>query len=818
MMIVCSFIIIAILGGVSIAKSSQIVQEGAKQKLEWMARQYAARFSNELNLIEENVKEMGAHFRDTFDIERLREDSKYLEEYEKELDEYLFNFATKRASGIAAWCYFNPELSETPHDVYYVDENDDKIPDRQDYIPFSYYDGIPTPTDDKQWWYGPIETKKGFWTNPYEWTLKNGEIIKVVSYAQPIFIDNQLIAVIGTYYHFDEMFEDITDIKVYKSGYVTLYNEKLDIIIHPNYKSGTRDTSDNLQEVENGRYAEISAEIMSNNHGMVSYDNLEGKTQLMAYSKLSNGWVLGINPVEGEMLAGVYELTYQLVGAVMICMILSVVAAYIMGIHITKPLRKVVQGARQIGAGDLDVCIEVNTNDEIKTVANSLNNMVSDTKRLQEELSQLAYYDNLTGIPNKNLFKYTVQKLVAKSEAQYAYVVLDINKFTLINDVFGYAYGDSLLKYISKILLEEFEEEEVVTRDSGDEFHIFCHFTSRHTLEARLEKLDTRISHFISESNPDYRISMCFGIYVVQNINLLIESMGDKAGLAVKKIKGAYSTSFYYYNDDIGNRILEEQEIENDMQNGLDNEDFIVYIQPKYSLETLQIEGAEALVRWNHPQKGFMPPDAFISVFEKNGFITKLDMFVLNDVCKKLRAWMDKGKVPVVISVNQSRLHLNNPNYLNNLAKILERHKISPEWIELEVTESAFFEDTEKMIETLNKLHDFGFKISMDDFGSGYSSLNMLNKIPVDILKIDKNFFNESSNNERGKKIVGNIISMARDLDMIVVAEGVETKEQVEFLKQTDCGLVQGYYFARPMPIEAFEEKLLSKRGENKDA
>lgn len=806
--IACSFVAIFLLGGISIARGHIIVRGDAKETLGWMARQYASQFSNELNMIENNVQEMEVHFKDTFDFERLKVDPSYLAEYETELAQYIFNFASKRSQGIAAWCYFNPELSDTPHDVYYVDGNGDNIPDRQNYIPLSYYDETPTPTDDKQWWYGPIEKKGGFWTNPYEWTLNNDEVIKVVSYAMPIFYEDELIAVIGTYYHFDEMYESITAIEVYENGYAALLNEKLDVIIHPNYESGTRYTSDNLQTVEAGKFAEVSAQIMKGKHGIGAYEE-NGSEQLTAYAKLSNGWTLMLMPKSDEMFAKVYTLTYQLLASVIFCMLLSVAASYIAGVSIAKPLRRVVAGAKKIGGGDLSVYIDINTKDEIKSVADSLNEMVISTKALQGELEKLAYYDDLTGIANKNLFLLTAAELIAAGKAEYAYIVLDINKFKLVNDIFGYAYGDLLLKHIAKTVSEEFCVEEAAARYTGDIFHILCKFSSdsRTALEERLKKLAEKIADYQFAHHADYRITMCFGIYVIENVNSKIEAMGDRASFALKQIKDTYTTATYFFNDAIRNRIIEEQEIENEMEAALANGEFKVYLQPKYSLDTEQMGGAEALVRWLHPKKGLISPVTFIPVFEKNKFITKLDLYMLEQVCRRLRKWIDMGKAPVVISVNQSRLHLHNPNYLGELTRILARYDISAKWIELEITESAFFEDTEKMIEVMNSLHELNFKISMDDFGSGYSSLNMLQDIAVDVLKIDKNFFNESSNSERGKKIVDNIISMADDLNIVVVAEGVETAEQVAFLKQTNCHLVQGYYFARPMPIEDFEDK-----------
>lgn len=809
--IICSCIAVLVLGGISIIQSNQLVRSDARDKLQWMARQYAARFSNDLNIIESNVDEMEVYFRDTFDLLQLKADEGYLPEYEAQLSDYLFNFASKRSSGMAAWCYFNPEFSDTPHDVYYVDGNGDGIPERQEHIPFSYYDKTPTPTDDKQWWYGPIRTKDGFWTNPYEWTLADGEVIKVVSYAKPIFIEDEFVAVIGTYYHFDEMYHKITSIQVYESGYVSLYNEKLDVIIDPIYQSGTRYTSDNLSTVEGGVFAEAASEVMKSSHGFVTYE-LNGENHPMAYGKLSNGWVLGVNPVESEMLAGVNALTAQLLCAVAACMLLSVVTAYVVGKRMTRPLRAVVEGAERIGAGDFETYIQVATKDEVKTVADSLNEMQDNIISLQNNLKQLAYYDELTGIPNKNLFKLTAQKLILESEIQYAYVILDVNKFKMVNDIFGYTYGDLLLKHIAETVSGEFTGDETAGRFSGDMFHIMCHFSTSSQLETRLMALAAKIEELRFASDTDYRISVCFGIYVVESTNALIETMGDKASLAVEKIKNFYTTSIYFYNDDIRNKILEEQEIENDMQSALDHGEFKVYIQPKYSLKTRKAEGGEALVRWEHPSKGLIAPDAFVPLFEKNGFITALDMYMLEQVCKKQRAWAEMGLKLMPISVNQSRLHLHNPSYLANITRMIQSYEIDPKWIEFEITESAFFEDEEKMITILRELHELGFSISMDDFGSGYSSLNMLHEIEVDVLKIDKNFFNERSNSERGKKIVNNIISMASDLNIVVVAEGVETKEQVDFLMETECSLVQGYYFARPMPVDEFEKTLEKKR------
>jgi EAL domain-containing protein (putative c-di-GMP-specific phosphodiesterase class I) len=229
-------------------------------------------------------------------------------------------------------------------------------------------------------------------------------------------------------------------------------------------------------------------------------------------------------------------------------------------------------------------------------------------------------------------------------------------------------------------------------------------------------------------------------------------------------------------------------------------------VQPKYGLKSRHIEGAEALIRWNSKEFGFIYPDEFIPLCEKNGFVVELDFFILEEVCKAMRRWIDDGKTPVVISVNQSRLHLNYDDFIWRLREIVDKYEIPYEYIELELTESVFTENAEQLIKVMQKLHEIGFKLSIDDFGSGYSSLNMLKDIPADVVKIDREFFNGTVNSEKGRAVISTVVDLAKNLNMEVISEGVETVEQVEFLSGIDCAMVQGFYFAKPMTIEAFEK------------
>lgn len=253
--------------------------------------------------------------------------------------------------------------------------------------------------------------------------------------------------------------------------------------------------------------------------------------------------------------------------------------------------------------------------------------------------------------------------------------------------------------------------------------------------------------------------------------------------------------------------MVREKEIENKMQDALKNHEFEVYLQPKVELKGETIAGAEALVRWNDPEYGLISPAEFIPIFEKNGFIVNLDLYMFEQVCGLLQSWIEKGYEPVPVSVNLSHVHLKNPDFLKEFRAIFQKYKLPPKLLEIELTETLVFENLDLLVKVIDQFHEIGFDCSLDDFGSGYSSLNILKDVPVDTLKLDRGFFGSNQQkNDRGGYIVESIIELAKKLKMQTVSEGVETKEQVAFLKKANCDMVQGYVFAKPVPIVDFEK------------
>ena len=310
----------------------------------------------------------------------------------------------------------------------------------------------------------------------------------------------------------------------------------------------------------------------------------------------------------------------------------------------------------------------------------------------------------------------------------------------------------------------------------------------------------------------DMNVEVSCGIYHVHGRDKSINIMCDRAHIAVNSIKGNYARHVAVYDDSHREAIIHSQLIVSEMNRAMEQRQFHVYLQPKFNMETEKIIGAEALVRWNHPEWGMQSPAYFIPLFEKNGFITKLDQYVWDRACAVLREWEDKGYPPLSVSVNVSRADIYNADIADILLNTIRRHRLPPSRLHLEITESAYTENPAQIIHTIGRLRELGFVIEMDDFGSGYSSLNMLNKMSIDILKLDMKFIQSETAKPVNQGILRFIMGLARWMNLGVVAEGVETREQLERLREIGCDYVQGYFFARPMPCGEFEALLRKER------
>lgn len=435
---------------------------------------------------------------------------------------------------------------------------------------------------------------------------------------------------------------------------------------------------------------------------------------------------------------------------------------------------------------------------------------VANIINLREELAQccITDNDNLTGLYTKETFHARAKDLLNKnSNKGYDVVCMDIENFKLVNDMYGELEGDRLLCFVAECFKKIIQPKKGYAGRLGSD--VFVGILPCIGQDYKVEMVNV-VNEALATYPLNMKIVVKFGIYHPDRLPLTIRAMCDRAKLAVESIKGKYDVLCAFYNEEIGSQIHEEQQIAAEMKRALEKKQFHIYFQPKYNLHNEKIAGAEALVRWIHPQKGLMPPARFIPLFEKNGFITDLDRYVWDSTCKKIREWHDKGYKTVPISVNVSRTDIYNPALADILMQTVSKHGLTPEELHLEITETSYTENPKQIIHAVEHLKSIGFIIEMDDFGSGYSSLNMLNELPIDILKLDMKFIQSDPDERNSKNILSFIISLAKWLDLLVVAEGVETYEQVQRLRNMDCTYVQGYYYSKPIPSDDFESLLRS--------
>ena len=417
----------------------------------------------------------------------------------------------------------------------------------------------------------------------------------------------------------------------------------------------------------------------------------------------------------------------------------------------------------------------------------------------------LATYDELTGIYNKQAF-YTKTKemLLDNPDKNFDLLRINIERFKVLNDLFGESTGDKLLRYIGKFLKEINLPLCVSGRLYADNF-VVCYEAGKGDSRRMINTLQMVADSFAINN----RTILSFGLYRIDDKTLPVSVMCDRANMALWKAKGNFKNPYCEYDEKMRQQVLKEQKIINAMEMAIQNKEFTLYLQPKYNIEKGTIIGAEALVRWISQENGFISPGDFIQVFENNGFVYEVDKFIWEESCRYLRKWLDEGREVHPISVNVSRIDLYDPKLVKHLVDLREKYQLPSQYLELEITESAYTEDPEQIITITRQLREAGFVILMDDFGTGYSSLNMLKDIQIDVLKLDMGFLKSSDYSAKGGNILTAILKMAESLKMQTIAEGVETKEQVEFLKSIGCKYVQGFYYSKPLPVGEFE-KLIS--------
>ena len=411
--------------------------------------------------------------------------------------------------------------------------------------------------------------------------------------------------------------------------------------------------------------------------------------------------------------------------------------------------------------------------------------------------------DRVSGLYTRGYFLAYLQRLLPRLNTPMDAIVVNIDRFHLINELYGREEGDRVLRIVGDLIQQTLKDMKgIACRSESDTFFLFTERSSDY------EAMIARIRDRLSDSAKARNLRLRAGIYSCEETDTAPENWFSRAKAACDRIRGQFGALTARYNNELYERTVFHERLISDVEEAIDHHDLKVYFQPKYQIQGKEphLSSAEALIRWIHPELGFISPGEFIPLFEQNGLIRKVDHFVWRQAAAQVKHWRDAYGVTIPVSVNVSRVDIMDPELENKLIKILEEFSLSPDNLMLEITESAYADDADRLIELVNRLRGKGFKIEMDDFGSGYSSLNMLTTIPIDVLKLDMQFIRNMLLDEKSHKLVELVLDIAKYLEVPVIAEGIEEEPQLEALKRMGCDIVQGYYFSPPLPSDRFEE------------
>ncbi len=427
----------------------------------------------------------------------------------------------------------------------------------------------------------------------------------------------------------------------------------------------------------------------------------------------------------------------------------------------------------------------------------------------RNRMYNLAYYDEFAGTMNINYFRKGVNQTLTKSNSgQYAFVLMGIAKYEYLRDFFGEDEISRILRDISSILKSNVKRDEYFCHNFGEEYDLLLSYHNRDELVARLKFLESSLETVNkSEGSSDkYALTFRYGVAFGGKDAHDFDTLMSRANMAHMEAKGKGAGAVEFYTEKMQSRIVDEKEIERDMYDALENKEFLVYLQPKFNLSTGLQAGAEALIRWMHPVKGLMYPGRFIETFEKNGFVTRLDMYMLEELCRRIKVWTGKGYRPMPLSLNISQQNLLNPEFVNDAIAITEKYGVSPNLIIFEMSEKVVVDNMSILNKIMEQMKDHGFVVSMDNFGTGSTSMNTLYNVPVDELKIDRKFLLNAEKTDRGQNVIQSVIEMAKRLKIDVVSEGVENKQQAILLREMGCDMIQGFAFSEPLPEHEYEE------------
>lgn len=452
---------------------------------------------------------------------------------------------------------------------------------------------------------------------------------------------------------------------------------------------------------------------------------------------------------------------------------------------------------------------------ENKNYEKKLEESYNELKKSYDEIERLALYDTITGLPNLTNTQLEIEKMINEAslnKTKFALLLMDIDNFKVINDTLGHPIGDKLLKNIAAKLREYPLSKFYCSRFGGDEFiFLLKNIKSEAEVNETVNNILNNIKSIVIDS-IEFNNTASFGVVIYPENGLTVEELMKNSDIALYRAKELGKNTVCIFDESLNLEVIHKIQFEKDLKKSISNNELIIYYQPQIDAFNNNIIGVEALLRWIHPIQGMISPLKFIPVAEEIGFINELGEWVLREACKQLKHWNDRGFESIKISINLSLKQLQDSSIVKKVEEIISETGVKPEKIVLEITESISMNDVEKTIKLLNDLRKIGVRIALDDFGTGYSSLNYLTNLPINIVKLDKTFMNDIVDKYEKQVVTKSILELAEKLNLVVVAEGVETKKQLNLLKKFKCGLIQGFLFSKPLPVCDFEKLYLSQK------
>ncbi len=447
--------------------------------------------------------------------------------------------------------------------------------------------------------------------------------------------------------------------------------------------------------------------------------------------------------------------------------------------------------------------------EEVMATKNALYSRYEELKENRDKVKKLAYSDYLTELPNRVALMESIEHAICTQRVDeiIGLMHIDLDNFKNINDTLGHVYGDEMLTQVAGRLNERLQEEDYLARFGGDEFVVLTkQISDINAYEERVKQIQQAFLTPFVVGAKEFFVTASIGISLSPKDGKTSHVLIQNADTAMYSAKEKGKNNYCFFEESMNKELLEKIEMQSELRRAIDEKQFVVYYQAQMNLDTDRIVGFEALLRWEHPVKGIIPPIQFIPIAEENGLIVPIGRFVLEEACKQLKQWEEEGYEDIMMAVNLSARQFKDKNFLTSVYQILGDTKVNAKHLEFEITETVALDDLEFTIETITKLKKLGVSFALDDFGTGYSSLNYLKRLPVNNLKIDKSFLDTVLDNNSDQKIVRTMIDLARGLNIEVIAEGVEKSEQEQFLKTVNCGKAQGYLYSKPVPkMEACE-------------